>query len=409
MSHYSALFKYRPRPDRIPLEDFLTCALTDVLNRLTQDAQHALVKNLLLDENARSKWSELGDRRCLTWSAHRSLPDPSDQPNAGYCDILLKDQEGPLLIIENKIAAGFTHSRHASASNDDTLEGHQLVRYGKWLAAQCEGRRWPGALVLLSHFTSPPDDFSSGPSHRATYGVSFTHTCRWSQIVSWLRQFREDSTSSESQLAKFLAEELAYFLEEMNMNAEALTQGDLKSAESFVCSGSVEKIVGSFETIRSRLQSDLKELIGTERSLNSSRNLFSIEGLILDWVDFKEEDLKGWRTEWGLCWPCSEWTKQLQSDRTQIPNGVFWYVAVYCAESKKLCKAKALLESVDVGSWPKSWQRWGLQSQFDCGLFVARAASDFSGDGSIEQVAKWMGDELKSLSKSKWAKARRKN
>lgn len=394
-SHYSALFQYRPRPERKPIEDFLTCALTDILNRLTPEATRAFVRDLLLNESARSKWSEFGDQHKLTWSIQRSLGD------AGRCDILLEDQGGPLLIIETKVFADFTRPQSADLSSgkesNPKATGEQLRRYGNWLrekCKKCEERKWPGALVLLTHLTDPPDDFEE--NSQSTYGVEFTNTVRWSQISLWLQELSENHENFSSHSHSFLAGELGQFLKERNMGVQTISPDDLKAAERFVCGGHATSITSSLQAIRGMLQADLRRLAGLKRNpTTSNTNFFDWDGHILDCEYFNESTaLKNWVIEWGLGWPSSPWVKQLNKEGASIPNSVFWYVAVYCGESKCLPTAKHLLRRIK--KLPGSWQIWGLESEADCGMFSACSASDrrLSGKENIDKVANWMRREL---------------
>lgn len=402
-SHYSALFHYRPRPNREPLEDFLTCALTDVLNRLTQESMRAFVGNLLLNENARSIWSEIGAQQILRWSSQKSLLGVHNGSNEGRCDILLDDQDGPLLIIEVKIAAGFSHSRRAisftNGEDDANESADQLARYGQWLGARCKGRKfksreWPGALILLTHFTNPPEEFISSAVDASA--VPFRNVCRWSQVSLWLDSLIENVAASDAMSARFLAKELRYFLGENNMSAVELKNEDLKAAENFICSGAAQNIVSVFQAVRKRLQPELMRITGCKKLAASNADYFSVEGIWLDYVYFSEStDLKKWCIEWGFCWSSSAWMRQLREEGTSVGDYPIWYVAVYCGDSERLAAAKMLLQNMI--KLPDSWRIWGLESEHDCGMFSASEASEFFGRDGVEQVVNWTRSELSKI------------
>jgi hypothetical protein len=303
-SLYSALFPYRPRVNdrsavkgekrgREPLEDFLTSALTDILNRLTQQEMRDVVKNLFLDGNARSAWKTLCDQHKpntseqewrLKWTAQESIS------RRDRCDIILKDEQGPLLIIEAKIGSGYSRAGNSvSSSNEDRRHlktDHQLARYGKRLAQNCKTREWPGALVLLTHLTEPPEDFISRAEDK--YHVRFTSVCRWSHVVLWLKKLSRKISDSTSKPAHFLASELAEFLEDKHMKSETVTLENLVAAENFVTNGHAAKIAESFSEIRAKLKPALKQLTENKKSQNRGVDYYSDGRVIRDCSVFKK-------------------------------------------------------------------------------------------------------------------------
>lgn len=404
-SHYSALFQYRSRDDREPLEDFLTVALTEILNALTPESMKTVIQKEFLGEDGCTKWSRLCDIRELTglkWTSHRTLPNKLDSNGAGQCDILLEDSHGPIMIIEVKIDARFTSIRHTASPetvySDANAKEHQLKRYGQWLSTECKGieREWRGALTLLTHFTDPPEDFDSTESK--TYGVGFTNTCRWSQIFRWLKQLAQGDTG-DSAATKFLAQELAKFLEENNMNANTIERDDLEAIKNFICKGSAKNFVESFQKLRDWLRRDLNTLVGRNTRRSSAENYFECSGLIHDYIQFNST-LDDWYIEWGLCWPTCDWVAQLRKEGTQIPDDVLWFVCIYREEPKKLPNEHRKLLTqfkYEKRKLPDLWRIWGLESEHDCGMFAVRAADEFGSEGNIDDVAKWMIEALRSI------------
>lgn len=406
MSLYSALFPYRPRVSRSletigekrgrePLEEFLTCALTDILNRLTQEEMRAVVRELLLDEKARASWEKFADQCTLHWISEKPLPNSVSTD--GRCDILLEDDEGPLLIIEAKIAAPVGRSRGSVPQDNGTdsrKADNQLARYGNWLADRCKERKtrkWRGALVLLTHFTVPPEDFVSGATE--TYGVPFRKICRWSQVFLWITQLRERAFDIQSQQGHFLANELAEFMKERGMNAEKITNRSLEVAGQLVCDAHAENIANFFSAIQNGLKDALKEIPGVKQL---RKNLeYSETGVIRSRVKSKTQNRLELTIEWGLCWPHSGWGEELSEDGISIPNEVFWYVAVFCGKQKDVPEAKTLLSRVK--RLPGSWKKWGLNSMYECGFVTVCGASKFSEQGNVEEVAKWMCDEIEDI------------
>ena len=406
-SLYSALFPYRPRFNdrsaakgekrgREPLEDFLTSALTDLLNRLTPREMKDAIEELFLDESSAAAWKRLCERQPetrLTWSAQQNLE------GAGRCDIVLNDEKGPLLIIEAKIGAGYSESRGPSSSSEEDKgfrikDRHQLVRYGQWLSENCKTPEWRGALVLLTHFTEPPDDFISNEEEK--YHVEFTSVCRWSRVFLWLKKLGQKNSKSNSQSAYFLANQLEKFLEEKNMNSATITIENLEAAKPFVIGEHAERIAASFIAIRERLKPALKKLTKSEKLQNGNAHYFGLQGIIRDYCSFKSAShLGGWCVEWGLSWPESYWADELRKDGHSIRNEVSWYIAVYGGEGNadviKITKELSQLEK----NLPNSWKVW--KNNVEGGLFTMCGVSERLGEGNIDKVAEWMVREIQNI------------
>ena len=406
-SLYSALFPYRPRFNdrsaakgekrgREPLEDFLTSALTDLLNRLAPREMKDAIEELFLDESSAAAWKRLCERQPetrLTWSAQQNLE------GAGRCDIVLNDEKGPLLIIEAKIRAGYSesHSRSSSSEEDKGFrikDRHQLVRYGQWLSEKCKTPEWRGALVLLTHFTEPPDDFISNEEEK--YHVEFTSVCRWSRVFLWLKKLGQKNSKSNSQSVYFLANQLEKFLEEDNMNSETITIENLDAAKPFVIGEHAERIAASFSAIRGRLKPALKKLTEKRTIVDKTEERFSLPGSICDYCFFKSSGhLRDWCVEWGLCWPESPWAIDLRKHGHSIPGEVLWYIAVYDGgdnvDVQKNTKDLSQLER----DLPNSWKIW--KHDVDSGLFTVRGVSELLGDGNIDKVAEWMVREIQNI------------
>jgi hypothetical protein len=101
-SLYGRLFKYRERKARTPLENFLTEALADLINRLPKDELDDFVASLLLDADAAEAWRDLTARGQVKISCRTQFPITS----GSILDILfVADDATPLLVIENKVPA----------------------------------------------------------------------------------------------------------------------------------------------------------------------------------------------------------------------------------------------------------------------------------------------------------------
>jgi hypothetical protein len=200
VSLYSRLFMFRERLRRSPLEDFLTEAVADLLNRMPPFEMTEFVSKFFLPPLAAAQqaWQELV-KSCsgesLQWITHPSI---QVRILTLYPDLMLCAGENrPLLIVESKIGSGIGE-HDVSQIIEDTAEIQanntlgfqaaetidQLVSYGRWLSAQCQQHPWPGAIAFLTHFTAPPAGFGAGD--RSAYGVEWQRVCEGITVVERL-------------------------------------------------------------------------------------------------------------------------------------------------------------------------------------------------------------------------------
>ncbi len=161
MSIYTNLFRYRPRATRLPQEDFLSEALADLLNRQSIATSSDFIADVLLQEaGGAAAWRDFmsSGSPTLSWKTQHRVP-------GGTLDLLLIVDRLPAIVVENKIAAAIGMHAPAGTENQDRPDEvveerrNQLHTYGGWLAGQVKPPGWPGALVLLTHLSPPPDDF----------------------------------------------------------------------------------------------------------------------------------------------------------------------------------------------------------------------------------------------------------
>jgi len=211
VSLYGRLFTYRERRHRTPLEDFLTEALCDILNPLPPAETAEFVANLFLPAAAREIWPhQFGEANDLRWETQEIIG------SNGRPDLVLRCGGQPLIVVENKIGAGI--GQHQAAADGDKDTRDQLMAYGHWLRSQSAGRDWPGAIVLLTHFTSPPDRFGTDDT---AYGVKWQHVCRWPAVWRWLASNALRTTDNHAVAAwQVLPAELVQFLREKDMTSE---------------------------------------------------------------------------------------------------------------------------------------------------------------------------------------------
>jgi PD-(D/E)XK nuclease superfamily len=217
-SLYARLYTYRERRDRRPLEDFLTEALCDILNRLPRAEMSGFAAELFLPREALEAWDLQFDR---TVEYHWTTREPTD--DGRIPDLVLYRGDQPMIVVENKVGAG--------------LALHQLEDYGRWLKDYCAGRDWPGVIVFLTHYTPPPEDF--GASAEGIYGVRWQRVCRWPAVWKWLDAKGSLRTTEQFRNAwQVLAKELAEFLREKEVISDTMTQLDFAAAKMYIASAS---------------------------------------------------------------------------------------------------------------------------------------------------------------------------
>src|SRR5271166_2881022 len=145
VSLYSRLFTYRQRRDRSPLENFLTEALRDILDRLPAREMAEFVGELFLPSvNARKRWERqfFDSKQCFFWESQKWIT----ANGRGLClDLVLRCDRQPLIVVENKIGAAV--GRHHPPTDEDAGNNlaavaeaaaeNQLTVYGCWLGEQC--------------------------------------------------------------------------------------------------------------------------------------------------------------------------------------------------------------------------------------------------------------------------------
>lgn len=186
-SLYTRLFKYSPREGYLPLENFLTECLCDFLDRLTvfdRQASELFIFEILCGPNLPPELRiAISRATILQWKTQRRITVAGDQ---GIVDLWLAADNNPVLIIENKINAGFTSHRASDGAEDpdgDWDEGlGQLDFYEKYLRA----KGGASALILLTYRTEAPGNFNTSGSSLRQSGTVFRRVRRWTEIYKWL-------------------------------------------------------------------------------------------------------------------------------------------------------------------------------------------------------------------------------
>ncbi len=367
-SLYGRLFAYRERRDRRPLEDFLTEALCDLLNRLPRDVMGRFVAELLLPPAATRAWQQVvDDGGKLLWATQQAIGD------YGRLDLMLAGDETPLLVVENKVG-------HTGTVG-------QLAGYGQWLLGrQVAGQTWRGVVVFLTHFTPPPDGFATGDT--STYGVPWQCVCRWPAVWRWLNA---NASAQPGTTWQALAKELADFLRENEMTSETMTQHDLSALEVYLPSAA--RVSKSFERIWNEAINPTweKAIWGHDiGAVARSWIQYASEGaLIWDWGYLRPPhspyQRNVWHLGWGIAFP-EQFLRWSGDAIPPLPKRPYAFFGLFSED-----------DGSPVPPDPQQ-QRWGLGDGWSVsalnpnGLIKGRALCDFDPDPDrlAEQIIAWV-------------------
>ncbi len=160
------------------VEDFRTEALADLLERLlSKDREknttrfQEFVSEVLLAEP-----TDEARKACFLNMLDNSLADLSIEtqhriPQGRIPDIVVFNGDRPIFIVEVKIGA--------------KIGGGQLEDSGAFLEAEADGN--PTALVLLTHSTPAPDEFTDPACN--DYHVSLRSVASWNNTAAWFENF----------------------------------------------------------------------------------------------------------------------------------------------------------------------------------------------------------------------------
>lgn len=322
-SLYSRLYRYRQREKRAPLEDYLSEALADFLNRLSKAAMIDFVINVALAKvptTSKTGWKLIAEKtKQFEWRTQHFIKNGGV---GGRLDICLFGDGKPLLIIENKIYAGISQhpndaTNPATIDQEQVYDRNQLSEYGSWLKMHT-GAPECAALVLLTHRTLPPQDFIEGPlSH---YGVISRSVCKWHEIAQWLLTL----SKSANETLRIFARELAGFLEDKSMSTKPLRSRDIAAAEFFL--ESHERIATLFDEIKQAIIMKAKALgINYFNRQNWIPPTYeSGRHMVWDWIELSPEQAKNnrnWRLGWGIQYAEGSDDDEWQNTKPALPNG----------------------------------------------------------------------------------------
>ncbi|MFF7709482.1 hypothetical protein [Pseudomonas sp. NPDC007930] len=209
MSFLGQLFRYRPRELRTPLEDFLTEALAQWLRECTAAGQLGQVLRTLF-HTAEQQLPTAAALAQVRWGTQHVIYLPGSLAHNKRPD-LVGHGPGFFMIIENKVAAGFTE--HTGTDGVERVD--QLRLYRQYLDTRPEPHK---AIVLVTHSTLPPEHWQD-------------------PVVSWRRisGFLQRSLAlGPGNAAQFMARSLYDFLEEQQMSGVHLELADIVSQPAYL-------------------------------------------------------------------------------------------------------------------------------------------------------------------------------
>jgi len=200
---YSSLFRYRSRPDRQPLEDFLTEALADIMRRMSPDAQIDMLDWCFRDARHKPDWG------CLRGS--KVSLETQVVVAGGIADLVLYRDERPMLVIENKTWSGFRD--HGTVDRS----ANQMTTYCEWLS----GETPRGAALLVTGTSDAPEGYHGGDG----YAIDARAQVTWASLSRWLNSLLPAVENRRTW--HDLAAELIVFIKEKSLSSEVFSQADL--------------------------------------------------------------------------------------------------------------------------------------------------------------------------------------
>jgi len=303
---YDRLFRYRERRRRAPLEDFLSEALADLLQRLPPQVSRDLIPALFLPPAAAKRWAELYgalEVPALRWETQQSTTSGT----RGIADMVLFANDTPVLVVENKIGSSVRAHADWEAEESEAAErtdveelatANQLATYGRWLAGS-RASEWPGALALLTHTTAAPDGFLD--PREGLYGVPIRRVVNWHDVCAYLRKL---AAGGGTEAWCVLSAELVGFLVHNGLGADVINMNDLAAAQVFLPSAS--RFEETFRRVYAGLETIRRDIF--IRSAYNAPAYDAERGMIWDFCYFQPRitgNRPKWYFGWGIRFPAS--------------------------------------------------------------------------------------------------------
>jgi hypothetical protein len=231
--------------------------------------------------------------RELHWKTQQRINLAGDH---GIVDLCLFADNFLVLIVENKIDAGFTTHRQSDddeePSESQDAEWTQLEFYERYLTA----KGGASGLVLLTHRTAAPEGFNEK-------GGVFRRVCRWTDLYRWLgcSHFLDRVTeigSAKANVLHTLASELRQFLEDKQLITREWNNEDLNVMKSFFTPDFPSKLQDLFQSVKDPI-GKLPELATYKEWARRSPTFEVRNGIVWDWLYCIAPELK-WFISWGI-------------------------------------------------------------------------------------------------------------
>lgn len=240
-SLFSRLLKQQSTDKRSNLENYLTEALCEVLNRLSGEQQRSVL-TALLGSNALPPH---GRDKAIRWETQQTV---ATRHGFKRPDLMGYQDKKPVFLVEVKVDAAFTSGRE---SGEDQISGedvHQLVMYGQWL----QEANPDAQLVLLTWKSAPPADYLQEGVFG--YGTRHRHRIYWQNVYDALAKVHT---------VPFVAD-FRSFLEEEFLAMDTPNRQDFALLELFL-DGPYARVKKLMSTTRERLSTEFSSGLNWKR------------------------------------------------------------------------------------------------------------------------------------------------
>ncbi|MFH1982971.1 MAG: hypothetical protein ABIL58_14110 [Pseudomonadota bacterium] len=295
MSLYQKLFKYALTENKSPLENFLTEALADLINRMSvYDAARFTGECLLSHSSDAGAALKIASRLAAAAQVNAvSQYSISFDGTVKYPDMAVFGDR-LVMLIENKVGAGFTYDE-VEDTNGQLADHGQLEAYSSWLS-----RNHPNAaLVLLTHSTPPPPNFLT---NHTTYGKQLRAVVYWPSVYKWLK--RNLAGKSDEPIIGQLTDEFLTFLEGKGMSD--ISNMELSAMDIFLSNRINQKIATVMARARQVAAGTIQSIVSQAKS---AANYYDDAQCVWDWCYCLDRELS-WYIGWGLRFPdgATEWS-----------------------------------------------------------------------------------------------------
>lgn len=301
--------------NRHRLEDFLTEVVGEILLILAGDPESLLwfvreyFFKTLNEENLR-RWEKLVSA-FKSFDVRTQCTIDIDATTHKRPDIVVFGDRVPILVIECKVAAGFT------SSEIDLPEGRKIISQLQWYDSWLNRNSPKGAaLVVLTQYADPPATFYDD----RIFSTSIRNICRWSDLFKFLQCLMVAEEGRAKIIFRKIERVLPYFLEFMKENRlmiPNLTPNDLAAARLYLGGYSHRKLLNCVDGVSKSVRPILKSkkfsrLDGKADVIEEEDGVYIVDKktkgkITIGWgFWFSTSDIGPWRKEYDPPWKLSE-------------------------------------------------------------------------------------------------------